>query len=142
MNDPRAAVSDFLKDYLGESEPLSDDADIFYDFKIDGDDAFDFIEKFAAKFEIDLSTYRWYFHHGEEGILSIGGLFFKPPYRRVVRMPLTPQVLAAAIRSKRWPLEYPLHSLPSVRWDMMINQMVVIAMMAWCAAALWQRFVG
>jgi hypothetical protein len=96
MNDTRDAVSGFLKEFWGEIKPLSDDADIFHNLGIDGDDAFEFIERFAAKFDIEITNYHWYFHHGEEGFLNIGGLFFRPPYRRVGRIPITPQVLAEA----------------------------------------------
>jgi hypothetical protein len=41
--------------------PLSDDADIFDSFGIDGDDAFEFIERFVSKFKIDATNYRWYY---------------------------------------------------------------------------------
>src|SRR5262249_24647236 len=54
MGDTRAAVSGFLKEFRGEIKPLSDDADIFRDLGIDGDDAFEFIERFAARFEIEI----------------------------------------------------------------------------------------
>src|SRR5215510_3593137 len=73
MTDARAAVSGFLKEFWGEIKPLSDDADIFHNLGIDGDDAFEFIERFAAKFEIEITNYHWYFHHGEEPFLNIGG---------------------------------------------------------------------
>jgi hypothetical protein len=47
MVDAHAAVAGFLKDFCGAATPLSDDADIFYRLGIDGDDAFNFIERFA-----------------------------------------------------------------------------------------------
>jgi len=141
MGDTRAAVSGFLKEFRGEIKPLSDDADIFRDLGIDGDDAFEFIERFAAKFEIEITNYHWYFHHGEEPFLNIGGLFFRPPYRRVGRIPITPKVVAEAIRTKRWPLEYPTHRLPSVRWDVRLSQVFGLAIIALLAVMLWQRFV-
>ena len=141
MSDTSAAVSGFLKEFWGEIEALSDDADIFHNLGIDGEDAFEFIERFAAKFEIEITNYHWYFHHGEEPSLNIGGLFFRPPYRRVGRIPITPKVLAEAIRAKRWPLEYPTHRLPSVRWDVRFSQIFILAIIALWAVALWQRFV-
>ena len=121
-------------------EPLSETADIFRKLGIDGDDAFEFIERFAAKFEIEMTNYHWYFHHGEEGFLNVGGLFFRPPHRRVDHIPITPQVLAEAIRTKRWPLEYPPHRLPSVRWDIRLSQVFFLAIIALLAVVLWQRF--
>src|SRR5215467_11636655 len=60
MSDTSAAVSGFLKEFWGEIEALSDDADIFHNLGIDGDDAFEFIERFAAKFEIEITNYHWY----------------------------------------------------------------------------------
>src|SRR5215471_18678568 len=141
MSDTRAAVSGFLKEFWGEIKPLSDDSDIFHNLGIDGDDAFEFIERFAAKFEIEITNYHWYFHHREEGFLNIGGLFLRPPYRRIGRIPITPKVLAEAIRTRRWPLEYPAHRLPSVRWDIRLNQVFFLAIIALWAVVLWQRFV-
>jgi len=142
MGDTRAAVSGFLKEFWGEIKPLCDDADIFHNLGIDGDDAFEFIERFAAKFEIEITSYHWYFHHGEEPSLNIGALFFRPPYRRVGRIPITPKVLAEAIRTKRWPLEYPTHRLPSVLWDIRLTYVFFLAIIALLAVVvLWQRFV-
>ena len=137
MTDARTAVADFLKEYCAPTTPLSDDADIFDSLRISGDDAFEFIERFVSKFEIDATNYHWYFHHGEEPSLNIGGLFFKPPHRRVARIPITPQVLAEAIRTKRWSLEYPAHRLPSVRWDIRLSQAFLLAIIALFVAKLW-----
>jgi hypothetical protein len=130
MTDAHGAVADFLKEFWATNAPLSDDADIFDSLGIDGDDAFEFMGRFASKFEIDATNYRWYFHHGEEASLNIGGLFFKPPYRRVAYIPITPQVLAEAIRARRWPMEYPEHRLPKVRWDIRLNQAFLLAIIA------------
>src|SRR5262245_10993482 len=140
MANARAAVAEFLKDFSRAAKPLPDDADIFDSLGIDGDDAFEFVERFATKFDIDITNYRWYFHHGEEGFY-IGGWFFRPPYRRVDRIPITPRVLAEAIRIKRWPLEYPGHKLPSVRWDIRSSQLFTLAIITLLVVGLWQRFV-
>jgi hypothetical protein len=140
VTDTRTAVADFLKEFWATNAPLSDDADIFDSLGIDGDDAFEFIERFVSKFRIDATNYRWYFHHGEEASLNIGGLFFKPPYRRVAYIPITPQVLSEAIRTRRWPVEYPEHRLPSVRWDIRLNQAFLLAIIALFVAKLWWHF--
>jgi len=68
MTDTHAAVAGFVKDFSGAATPLSDDADIFD--RLDGDDGFEIIERFATKFEIDITNYRWYFHYGEEAMLN------------------------------------------------------------------------
>jgi hypothetical protein len=93
------------------------------------------------KFEIDTTNYRWYFHHGEEAFLNFGAWLFKPPYRRVDRIPITPQVLAEALRTKRWPLKYPEHKLASVRWDIRFTQAVFLGIVALLIAGFWQRLV-
>jgi len=141
MTNADAAVAEFLRDFWGSgTHLLSDDADIFDSFGIEGDDASEFIERFATQFKIDTSNYRWYFHHGEEGFVNVGAWLFKPPYRRVDRIPITPQVLAEAVRTKQWPLEYPAHKLASVRWDIRFNQALSFAMLALLLAVIWQRF--
>jgi hypothetical protein len=76
ITDVHAAVAGFLKECWGTAKPLSDDADIFDSLGIDGDDASEFIERFATKFETDATNYRWYFYHGDEGSNNIGGWFF------------------------------------------------------------------
>jgi hypothetical protein len=131
MHDRRRHRRCRLKNFWGTSTLLSDDADILDRLGIDGGDAFDLIERFATKFEIDITNYHWHFHHGEEvSVNTIGSWFFNAPYRRVDRIPITSQVLAEAIRTKRWPLEYPEHKLPSVRWDIRFSQAVSLAIAA------------
>jgi hypothetical protein len=140
MTDARAAVLDFLREFRRETKPLSDDADLLDELGIDGDDAFEFVHRFASKFDVEAGNYRWYFHHGEEG-QNIGGLFFAPPYRRVEHIPISLNTLAEAVETKRWPIDYPAHDLPSVRWDIRFNQ--VFALLTFDGLALWLllRFV-
>jgi hypothetical protein len=133
-------LSDFLREFWGEGGPLRDDADVFDCLGIEGDDAFDFIDRFAAGFGVDVNDYRWYFHHGEEG-WNLGGLFFRPPNGRVDRMPITPVILTEAIRSKRWPVRYPDHWLPRVRWDIRLNRGLAILPFVFLALWIWARLV-
>ena len=141
MNDARSAVSDFLREFWGETRPLSDDADLFDKLGIDGDDAFEFIDRFAATFDVEAGDYRWYFHHGEEGH-NIGGLFFDPPYRRVANIPITLKTLVEAAETKKWPIIYPDHQLPKVRWDIRFNQTLAALAFGGLALWLWQSLVG
>ena len=76
MTDADTVVADFLKNFWGTSTLLSDDADILDRLGIDGGDAFDLIS-FATKFEIDITNYHWYFHHGEEVSVDLLPVF--PP---------------------------------------------------------------
>lgn len=140
MTDTRAAVLDFLREFWGEIKPLSDDADLLGELGIDGDDAFEFMERFASKFDVEAGNYRWYFHHGEEG-QNIGGLLFAPPYRRVDDIPISLNTLTEAVETKRWPIDYPAHELPSVRWDIRFNQVFALLAFGGLALWLWQRFV-
>lgn len=141
MSNSRSDLDAFFRDYWRVEGDLVDDADVFGRLGVEGDDAFDFIDKFAERFAVDMSGYRWYFHHGEEG-WNLGGLFFPPPYRRVIRIPITPSMLTQAIQTKRWPLEYPVHQLPAVRWDGLLNVFLIIAGLGLLVLLAWRRMVG
>jgi hypothetical protein len=136
MSDVRSAVRDFLRErgHWDGKKPLLE-ADLFHDLGIDGDDAFKFVDDFFRKFEIDGETYRWYFHHGEEG-QNFGSLFFSSPHQRVERIPITLNALADAIDIKRWPIKYPPHELPAERRDLQINLGCLVVGLAAAAITL------
>lgn len=141
ISDARSELADLLEKHTGEPAPPSaGDVDLFDDLGVEGDDAFEFMDDFAARFGVDMDGYRWYFHHGEEGH-NFGALFFRPPYRRVRRIPITPDILLEAIRTKRWPLAYPEHEAPDVRWDIRVNQLFGAGFLALFALWLWKTFV-
>lgn len=117
-------IRNFLEDYSG-IYPDNPNIDIFKDMGVVGDDFHEMIEKYSEKYHVDMSDYLWYFHTNEEG-QSIGRTFFKPPYERVTRIPVTPQMLADFIVTKKWAVEYPKHEIPRQRKDLMINQAIVI----------------
>lgn len=141
MTDARSDLSEWFEQFWGEKLPSADDEDLIARFGIDGDDAFDFMDSFAARFDVDLAEYRWYFHHGEEG-LNLAGLFFAPPYRRVKSIPITTATLLEAIQSRRWPLEYPAHKLPKVRWDIWLNLSLILFLFAFAAIGMAWRFLS
>lgn len=138
---PRAMVLEFIEEFWGRTGPLADDADLFDALGISGDDASEFMERFVARFGIEVEGYRWYFHHGEEG-WSVGSLFFKPPDKRVARIPITVALLTEAVRTRCWPVEYPDHALPRRRWDILINQIFGGACLAGLAAWGWMTVFG
>ena len=112
------------------SEPVEEGTDIYLELGCGGDDFHELMELYAAKFGVDMSTYLWYFHTDEEGgLFSIGGAFFKPPYERVQRIPISPKLLLEAANIGHWHLPYPEHTLPKRRWDMLINQVVIITVL-------------
>ena len=131
----------FLSEFWNYSRPLAADDDMFDCVAITGDDAFVFVTEFASEFDVDMSNYRWYFHHEEEGH-NFGGLFFKPPNQRVNRIPITISLLAKAIDTKIWPIDYPEHKLPRVRLDMLINQVSVVGVVVLVGFFIWGRFIS
>lgn len=96
-------------------------SDLCEDLGIEGNDFFELEEEFARDFDVDMTGYLWYFHHGEEG-WNLGGIFFPAPYQRVEHIAVTPAILLEAANAKRWPIAYPPHSLPSRRYDIDINR--------------------
>jgi hypothetical protein len=119
-DDPHAAIMSLLREFWPRAPDLGPDDDIFELTGIAGDDAFEFMQSYAARFGVDVSNYLWYFHHGEEG-LNYGALFFDPPHLRVDRIPITLAMLVQGIHGKRWPVQYPDHHLPKVRWDVWLQ---------------------
>lgn len=140
MSDAGLHLAEWFEGFLGEKLPTNGDADLFERFGIEGDDASEFMDSFAARFGVDRQNYRWYFHHSDEGA-NIGALFFVPPYQRVHRIPITPSILTEAIETKQWPINYPPHNLPTARWDVRVNQSLILVLLALIVLWLWQRFV-
>lgn len=140
MNNARSRLEEWFNDHFGEPLPENGDTDLFKRFGIEGDDAGEFIESFVAHFQVDAQNYRWYFHHQDEGT-NFGALFFKPIYKRVERLPITPNLLIAAVETQQWPIKYPPHDIPSVRWDIRLNQLFLAVPIILLGVWLWQRFV-
>ncbi|MFC3077718.1 hypothetical protein ACFODL_06420 [Phenylobacterium terrae] len=138
MSDARRLLAEWFEQVLGEQLPREGDADLFDRFGICGDDASDFMDAFGARFDVTGDEYLWYFHHEEEG-WNFGALFFAPPNRRVERIPITPDILVRAIETGRWPVQYPPHALPKVRWDIRLNQSMLLVPLAGAALWLWRR---
>src|SRR5689334_21779351 len=108
MNPSLAAVVAFVVDTTGlRSSDVQAESDL-YRLGIDGDEFFELIAKFERQFEVSMAGYRWYFHHGEEGVLTPGRLLFPPPNKRVQRLPVTPRLLHRATQEHRWPITYPV----------------------------------
>ncbi|OUR65667.1 hypothetical protein A9Q79_01355 [Methylophaga sp. 42_25_T18] len=117
-----------IYDYLNSEEAieyskLSPESKLVEDLGIEGDDFSELIESFSKKYDIDMDSYLWYFHHREEG-WNLGALIFKPPYAQVKTIPVTPEVLLAAAKTKVWPVKYPNHKLKPGRPDVLFNQVL------------------
>lgn len=139
VNDARSDVAEWFEQFLGERLPAEGDTDLFDRFGIVGDDASEFMDAFAARFDVTCEDYRWYFHHEEEG-WNFGALFFAPLNRRVERIPITPNILVRAIEAGQWPVQYPPHTLPRVRWDIRMNQALLLVPLALGMLWFWERF--
>lgn len=116
----------FLEKTIGLDD-IHQDSDIVADLGCYGDDFHELMDAYAAKFNVDMSQYLWYFHTKEEGDgNSLGGFFFKPPYERVTRIAVTPKVLLNFAETGLWHIDYPEHHLPKRRYDFLINKFILI----------------
>jgi acyl carrier protein len=126
----------FLSGYLNIKEnELNQDSDIYKEFGIDGDDFSELIISFSEKFNVDLSEFLWYFHYREEGF-NIGAIFIKPPYERVERIAITPRLLLKQANAGKWSIEYPKHTLPKKRYDIIISWLffvilILLSLIGW-----------
>jgi hypothetical protein len=118
---PEPTIDD-IRSFLHEvtrvkNEEIREDSDLLMDLGIDGDDWDPLLEEYRRRFGVNLDAFRWYFHHGEEG-LNPFWLFITPPNRRVQHIPVTPRVLLESALLGRWSIAYPAHQLPSGRPDL------------------------
>ena len=132
-------IIQFLKEETYE-EVITSKTDIFNECGISGDDSHELIEKYQMKYNVDMSNYLWYFHCDEEGTSFISGMFFKPPYKRVTRIPITPKMLTDFANSKRWNIDYPEHKLPKYRYDIIFNQIVLSIIFIWLIYSLVRKY--
>lgn len=132
-------ILSFLTDLVGR-EKITSQTDIFFDLGVTGDDFHEMIEKYQKTFNVDMTTYLWYFHADEEG-QSIGGGFFKAPYERVKRIPITPKMLLDFANKGKWTIEYPEHTLPKRRYDLIINTVLVFGFFIFLTIYLLKKYV-
>ncbi|GGZ45460.1 DUF1493 family protein [Asticcacaulis endophyticus] len=130
MDTEIGALEGFIKEFCAIKKLPSQTDDLFESLEIYGDDADEFIVDFGQRFGVDVSEYRWYFHTGEEISFNPGAWFFKPPNKRVSYIPISFQTLQAAIAKRMWPIAYPPHELPKVRWDIRITQAITLILIA------------
>ena len=115
-------IIEFVKEQTAVKEVNAND-DLLNDLGCSGDDHHEFMEAYTKKFNVDMSTYLWYFHSDEEG-QNFGGIFFKPPYMRVEHIPVTPSMLLEFANKGKWDIIYPPHTLPKRRYDILINYFI------------------
>ena len=131
-------IIEFVKKNTGVKN-ITSDTDIF-DKGVGGDDFHDLIDDFAKTYSVDMTNYLWYFHTDEEGGgVSIGGLFFDPPYKKVQRIPVTPLLLTEFANKGKWEIEYPKHQIHKKRYDLLINTILFIAVIVWLIVAALKK---
>ena len=113
-------IIQFVKNEIRVEEVL-ENSDIENDLGCTGDDFSELIEKYGECYQVDMSSYLWYFHHFEEGF-NFPGIFFKSPNAYVSRIPVTPKLLLEFAKIGKWDLAYPQHTLPKRRYDIVANQ--------------------
>ena len=125
-------IIELVEDKTGSDE-VTADVDIESGLGCSGDDWDELIQEYAGRYKVDMSSYLWYFHTDEEGHSnSIGRAFFKAPYETVTRIPVTPQMLLDFANKGKWGICYPPHTLPKRRYDIIVNQIVVVLVIAYC----------
>jgi len=129
-------ITEFVKEHTG-ARKVTERTDLFDDLGCSGDDLHELMRAYAKEFKVDMTRYRWYFHNDEDG-QNIGGMFFKPPYQRVQRIPITPSVLMTMAEKGRWEVDYPPHEIPSERYDILINQLLVLTVLLLFAWACYK----
>jgi hypothetical protein len=132
-----ADIIEFIQSGHGvPSGRVRPDADLCRDLGIEGDDFAGLMGKFCVEFGVEMSAYRWYFHHGDE----VGGnpfsLIFRPPYRSVEHIPVTPALLLASANSGKWVVQYPPHTLPKLRLEGIAFALFLFLSLVW---AIWLR---
>ena len=130
-------IIDLVKELTG-AENVTENSDVETEIGCYGDDFTELIEEYSNRFNVDVSTYLWYFHTGDEGFSSIGGLFFKPPNNRVERIPVTPKMLFEFAEKGKWDVKYPQHRIPKYRLDLLINSIIGIGVIVY---AIYYWFV-
>ena len=126
MADVGRDIEALITEFGGREPDAAGRDDLLGRLGLDGDDAFEFIEAFASRFSVDISGYRWEFHHADEGALLNPGWPFKAPHQKVERIPLTLDLLTEAAMTGIWPLEYPPDTLGTGRPDVW-NGLIVFA---------------
>jgi hypothetical protein len=60
------------------ADRMRPDADLCRDLGVEGEDFIKLMDHFRAKFGVEMSGYRWYFHHGDEVVGNPFSLIFRP----------------------------------------------------------------
>jgi len=118
-------IIDFIKEESG-NDKVYPETDIFDDLEMVGDDFHEMIENYSKRFDVKMDNYLWYFHSNDEGIGNIGAIFFTPPFKKVERIPISPNLLLNCANSRQWNVKYPEHNGQVGRSDLAVNRILAI----------------
>lgn len=124
MNASLDEIVIFIRAETGTRKNISENTVIEKDLRCTGDDFFDFIENYSKRFNVNTESFLWYFHSPEETFFNLGALFFKPPDRRVNRIPVTVGMLKQFADRGFWDVAYPPHTLPRRRYDIYLTWLI------------------
>ncbi len=136
MRQTRAAILSLLARMHGRMPSPAEERDLVGRFGMDGDDASEFIDAYAAEFSVRMDGFRWYFHYLDE----------PPAIRRVVPrdaegrgiplMPLSVDLLVQAAETGAWMLTYPEHRVTVFPVGRIMLGVGAVVGFAW----VWLRF--
>ena len=111
------------------------------DLGVDGDEFDELMGGFAERFGVDMSGYRWYFHHHADGA-DPADLFFRPQQYDLIAV--TPRLLLESANAGRWPIEYPPHRVPRRGFHLTalscLFLMLILMLFPWAAMRLIDLF--
>lgn len=117
-------ILEFVKEETA-SKKVVENSDIERDLGCTGDDFSELIERYSLRYNVDMSSYLWYFHHHEEGN-SFGSGLFRAPNELVQHIAVTPKLLFEFAQLGKWNIDYPEHTLPKRRYDLIANQIIIL----------------
>jgi Protein of unknown function (DUF1493) len=95
-------IRSFVLEETSTRKPISPQTDMEWDLGISGDDAAEFMLRFADEFDVDISGFRFNTYFGSEGANLIA-LVWSLLIGRRSRKPLTIGLLLEAAENNRWP---------------------------------------
>ena len=95
---------------------------------------------YSEDFKVNMELYIWYFHTTDEG-QNFGSLFFKPPNKRVEQIQITPHLLNEFAELGKWSIDYPEHSIPKHRYDIIFNQIICLIIFGWLGWSLISKYL-
>jgi hypothetical protein len=95
---------------FGVPERQVDRADVLATVGHAGSASKRFLMLYAMSFGVNISSYKWWFHHRDDGAFAMP-LVAVDWDGRELHMPLSAEALAGFVERGRWDIEYPTHRL-------------------------------